>query len=420
MSWSLPRLSAETPNAIIGSVSLGHFISHFYFLAFPPLFPLLFSEFDVTYAELGLLVSSLYGMMFVFQIPFGWIVDQGYAKHVLVGGLLLTAGGILGASTATTYPVLLGFALLSGIGQATYHPADYALLDTVSTEARSGRSFGVHTFAGYAGSGVAPIVIGGLGLRYGWRPALLIASTVGIVYALIIGVSIEPVYDNALQSTRTSERDTTDSSLAKEIFQPFFHPLLVAMFVFFIAIVVAESGIQSFTIVFLVESLGLNEATGNAALTSFFLLASIGVLIGGYLADRYSSATIAIIFLILTTCVAFVLTFELLPVTVTTSLILFAAIGFGYGAVMPARDRLVAEFSPEQSVGKSFGVVFTGAAIGGSVGPVLIGRAIDIAGSSISMFLVGLFFLIGAAIVVSIQLARTHGRAISVAFGGGT
>lgn len=420
MSWSLPRLSAETPNAIIGSVSLGHFISHFYFLAFPPLFPLLFSEFDVTYAELGLLVSSLYGMMFVFQIPFGWIVDQGYAKHVLVGGLLLTAGGILGASTATTYPVLLGFALLSGIGQATYHPADYALLDTVSTEARSGRSFGVHTFAGYAGSGVAPIVIGGLGLRYGWRPALLIASTVGIVYALIIGVSIEPVYDNALQSTRTSERDTTDSSLAKEILQPFFHPLLVAMFVFFIAIVVAESGIQSFTIVFLVESLGLNEATGNAALTSFFLLASIGVLIGGYLADRYSSANIAIIFLILTTCVAFVLTFELLPVTVTSSLILFAAIGFGYGAVMPARDRLVAEFSPEQSVGKSFGVVFTGAAIGGSVGPVLIGRAIDISGSSISMFLVGLFFLIGAAIVVSIQFARTHGRAVSVAFGGGT
>lgn len=414
MRASLPaRLSAEAPRAVIGTVSLGHFLSHVYFLSFPPLFPLLFAEFDVTYAELGLLVSSLYGAMFVFQIPFGWVVDRGYAKHVLVGGLLLTAGGILGASAATSYPMLLGFALLSGIGQATYHPADYALLDTVSSEERSGRTFSIHTFAGYAGSGVAPVVIGGLGIRYGWRPALVLAGLVGVAYALVLLVGLDTVYANALEAVADGDDEGAEGegSVVRELLRPFFHLSILAMFLFFVALVVGESGIQSFTIVFLTEALELDESTGNAALTAFFALAAVGVLVGGYLADRFSAANVAIACIGSAGAFAFLLTFELLPVTVLVSLVLFGVIGFGYGLVMPARDRLVAEYSPRQSVGKSFGLVFTGAAVGGSVGPVLIGSAIDLRGPSMSMLLVGVFFVAGAAIIAGIKLSELRGEA---------
>ncbi|MFC6863956.1 MFS transporter [Halomicroarcula sp. GCM10025817] len=413
MSWSLPsRLSAETPTALIGAVSVGHFLSHAYFLTFPPLFPLLFAQFDVTYAELGLLVSSLFAMMFVFQIPFGWVVDKGYAKPVLVGGLLLTAGGILGASTATSYPVLLAFALISGVGQATYHPANYTLIDVVSTDDRAGRNFSIHTFAGYAGSGFAPVVVGGLGLRYGWRPALVMAGVVGIGYAILVQLGVDTVYANELAS-RTEpaddERDD-DESVVRELLRPFFRLTILAMFLFFVVIVVAEAGIQSFTIVFLVESLGLTESTGNTALTTFFVLAAFGVLIGGYLADRFAPANVIFGCIGGAAAVTFLLTLEILPATVLASLALFGAIGLGYGLAMPARDRLVAEYSPAESVGKSFGLVFTGAAVGGTVGPVMIGAAIDVSRVGVSMFLVGAFFLVGAGIIGLLKLGTTSGQ----------
>jgi len=399
------RLSAENPNGIIGSVSFGHFLSHAYFLTFPPLFPLLFAEFDVTYAELGLLVSSLYGMMLVFQVPFGWVVDKGYAKHMLVGGLLLTAGGILGASLATSYPMLLAFALVSGVGQATYHPANYTLIDVVSSDARAGRNFSLHTFAGYAGSGFSPVVVGGLGIRYGWRTALVMAGVVGIVYAVAVQFGVDTVYANELATRDEVEQsDDDDGSVLEDLLRPFYQVSILAMFLFFVAIVVAESGIQSFTIVFLVESVGLGEATGNTALTTFFVLASAGVLVGGYLADRYSAANVIVASISFAAAVAFLLSTGLLPGSAVVSLVLFGGIGLGYGLAMPARDRLVSEYSPDASVGKSFGLVFTGAAIGGTIGPVMIGAAIDRTDVGASMPLVGIFFVAGAAIVLLLKI----------------
>jgi MFS family permease len=229
------RLSAERPRAVVGSVSGGHFLSHAYFLSFPPLFPLLFAQFDVTYAQLGLLVSSLYAMMFVFQIPFGWVVDKGFAKLVLVGGLLVTAGGIVGASLATSYPMLLGFALLSGVGQATYHPADMALIDSVSSEDRVGRNFSLHAFAGYAGSGFAPVVVGGLGLRFGWRTALVMVGAVGILYAVVLHLGMDNVYANDLAARETSADSDGDGdgSVVVELLRPLTQLSILALFLFF-------------------------------------------------------------------------------------------------------------------------------------------------------------------------------------------
>ena len=43
---------------VIGLLCSGHFLSHFYFLALPPMFPLLKAEFGVSYVELGLAITA--------------------------------------------------------------------------------------------------------------------------------------------------------------------------------------------------------------------------------------------------------------------------------------------------------------------------------------------------------------------------
>ncbi|MBT4170070.1 MAG: MFS transporter, partial [Rhodospirillaceae bacterium] len=42
----------------MGLISAGHYLSHFYGLALPPLFPLLKAEFGVSYMELGLAMTA--------------------------------------------------------------------------------------------------------------------------------------------------------------------------------------------------------------------------------------------------------------------------------------------------------------------------------------------------------------------------
>ena len=44
---------------VMGLIAAGHFLSHFYILSLPPLFPLLRGEYGVSYTALGLALAVL-------------------------------------------------------------------------------------------------------------------------------------------------------------------------------------------------------------------------------------------------------------------------------------------------------------------------------------------------------------------------
>ena len=61
---------------VLGLLCSGHFLSHFYFLALPPMFPLLKAEFCISYVELGLAITA-YNLLGGFaQAPVGFLVDR--------------------------------------------------------------------------------------------------------------------------------------------------------------------------------------------------------------------------------------------------------------------------------------------------------------------------------------------------------
>jgi MFS family permease len=50
------------------------------------------------------------------------------ARAVLIGGLLLGAASVAGAALVSSFYLFVAMFALCGIANATYHPADYALL----------------------------------------------------------------------------------------------------------------------------------------------------------------------------------------------------------------------------------------------------------------------------------------------------
>ena len=141
---------------VIGVISIGHFSSHFSHLVLPPLFPLLHAEFDVSWTALGLMLA-LYGLVSgAVQIPLGFWVDRFGARAVLLGGFGLQALAIAACGLAPSYWPLLALMVVAGIGNAVFHPADYAILSARIPDKRVGRAFGTHLFASYVGWMIGP------------------------------------------------------------------------------------------------------------------------------------------------------------------------------------------------------------------------------------------------------------------------
>ena len=61
-----------------------------------------------------------------------------------VGGLALILLGM-----HLSYTSLILCAALLGLANSVYHPCDYAILSAHMDEARMGRAFSIHTFAGF-------------------------------------------------------------------------------------------------------------------------------------------------------------------------------------------------------------------------------------------------------------------------------
>lgn len=398
------RPPSGDPRAVVGIVSGGHFLSHFYLLSFPPLFPTLRETFALDAVGLGLVMSVVAVGMFL-QVPAGALVERVGAKRVFVLGVAVTGGGIAAAGFADSYPLLLAATLVSGIGQAAFHPADYTLLDAATDRSAEGKSFGVHTFGGYVGFAAAPLVVGALAAALDWRVALLAVGGAGVAYALFAGVALAPVH-----RPREGDDPSTDREPLADRTRSLLRPKVLVLAVFFAGLVMGQKGISTFTPLFVATQLGMTEVAGNGVLTVFFSAGAVGVLVGGVVADRYDPHLVAVTALLAGSAALAVLVGGVVGTGPTVAFPAFAFVGLCYGLPLPSRDRLVSAASRSTDVGTTFGVVFTAAAVGSFVSPTLLGGVIERAGTAAAFGVVALFFLVAAGVVALLKLGLVGER----------
>src|SRR6185503_13055000 len=100
----------------------------------------------------------------------------------------LAAGGLafILLGLHLSYWSLVACSALLGVANSVYHPADYAILAAHMDEARMGRAFSIHTFAGFLGGAVAPAIVAALVTISGGHGALIVSGAVGPLVALLL------------------------------------------------------------------------------------------------------------------------------------------------------------------------------------------------------------------------------------------
>src|ERR1700757_1778455 len=219
-----PRPNADSANRTLTLISVAHWVSHFHLLVLPMLFPFLKAQLGVGYIELGFALTVFGVVSGVTQPPLGYIVDHMGARVILLLGL--AAGGLafILLGLHLSYWSLIACAALLGVANSVYHPADYAILSAHMNEARMGRAFSIHTFAGFLGGAVAPAIMAGLVAMVGGDGALIPAGAVGpLVALLLIGIGIP--------DASAADRNSNNADASK---QNVITPALVVLTIFFL------------------------------------------------------------------------------------------------------------------------------------------------------------------------------------------
>ncbi len=387
---------------ILGLIGTGHFLSHFYHLALPPLFPLIKADFGLSYAALGLIITVFNIAAAAAQLPVGFLVDRIGGRMVLIGGLLLEAAAIGAVAYVSTFEALLVLAALAGLGHSVFHPADYAILMSSMDESRMGRAFSAHNFAGSAGSAAAPAAVIFLAALWDWKAALTVTAAVGIATALAMIFQGGALKDDAAEK-KSDEKQATDTPAAAG-FGVLFTPPVLGLFLFFLTTAMIYSGLHTFSVTALAAVHGVSLGTASSALTALLIAVAVGILAGGILADRtdrhgllaavgFSTIAVIMVFIGWTKLPPFVL------------IGLFVAVGLLLGVVRPVRDMMVRRVTPPGTAGKVFGFMSCGQLLGGTVPPIVLGWVIDIGADHWVFWLIGLF-----AAISLLTIAAPKGR----------
>ena len=355
---------------VISLVGTAHFFSHFYILVLPPLFPLLRDEFGVGYTALGLALAVLNGTTGLTQAPVGFLVDRVGARTILIAGLALFSLAIGLIGFFPSYPMLIALMVLAGLGNSVFHPADYAILSSAVEQRRMGRAFSIHTFGGHAGFALAPPVIVFLTALFDWRIALALAGAAGLVVSLLLVANSELLHTGTAHGRRTAGQPG-----AAGVRLLLSGPILMAL-LFFAMLAVTQGGYMSFSVAAIEALYRVPLAEANVPITAYLAASAIGVLAGGWIADRTRQHhhVVGVCFLLVALVSALIP--ELRPPLAITAA-LFALAGFFSGVVAPSRDMMVRAVTPPGASGKVFGFVTTGFNVGGIAAPLLFGAVLD-------------------------------------------
>jgi len=142
------------------------------------------AAFNLSNFKLGWLASANLFVFAVSSLISGPVADRVGPRRVIFTGILIWSIATIGSALSTSFPMLLFFRALVGVGEGAYGPSANTLLCADAPPEKRGRALGIYNI-GMALGGTSGLVLGTvLAPVVGWRGVFWIAGGPSILLTL--------------------------------------------------------------------------------------------------------------------------------------------------------------------------------------------------------------------------------------------
>ena len=397
----IPRMQNDTTAplrqdaSVIGLVGLAHASSHFGHLLLPLMFPVFMKEFGFSFSELGLLMSIFFVVSGVGQACAGFVVDRLGARPLLFLALAIFALACFLASSVQGYVGLQLVAALAGLGNATFHPVDFTILNQRVSTARLGYAFSAHGLTGTLGGAAAPVFFAFFSALLGWRNAYLAAA---LMYAAVLLLMV--LYRERLQTQAAHHMARAAAAPVEHAMAFMKLPVVWWCFGFFLLSTMTLAVVQSFSVSILQAMHGVSFEAATLTLTGYMLAGALGVFVGGVVATRVQHSD-RVVALAMSAGAALLALCGTGWLGASATMVILAGTGFAIGIGGPSRDMMIKKATPKGATGRVYGLVYSGLDTGFAISPLVFGGLMDHGWYGAT--------LVGAAVVLLLSVVAALG-----------
>ncbi len=240
----------------------------------------------MTDAQFGLLTSVflwVYGLLSPFA---GFLADRFSRSRVIIFSLFVWSGVTWLTSHATTYEELLATRALMGISEACYIPAALALISDYHKGNTRSLAIGIHMAGVMIGQSMG-FLGGWIAEKHHWSDAFSVFGGVGIVYSLILYFLLRDVKtEKHPVAEQKSLINIRFSSAIKNLFS---RKSFLVLLVFYGLLGIIGWMLLGWLPTYYREHFKISQTMAGVYATGYMHpLSLMGVLFGGYMADRWA------------------------------------------------------------------------------------------------------------------------------------
>lgn len=375
------------------------------------------AEFELTPSEMGLLLSAFLWPYAIANLPAGWLVDKIGAKR-LFGGAVTIWSFLTILLPFATHKLFYMLRALLGVAESPFFPAATKAVNTWFSKENRGLPLAIVNTGSQIANAIAPPLLTGLMLIFGWRGMFLIIGVLGFIVAIVWFLTyrdpnaqelLELAHEEGVEEAQAESKNISWGALFK-------YPSTWFMIIGNFGIVYTMWICLTWLPAYLVTERGLPLKAMGWMASIPFIAGIFGVALGGIISDALirrgwkpiSARKVPLVVGALAAALAFgsVTTVSDINLSITLLAVGYFAASLSTGVIW----TLATDVAPKSMVASLGSIQNFGGFVGAALAPVVTGAVLQWTGHFEYAFSIGTVLLIISALSYGVFLKKRIGE----------